>query len=255
MIRERDLPKRGGAAVLDAELATALGRKTISFKTMGRTIEGLVKSARDLVGYDTDGNWVGQPVAEAGSESGSDDDDDDDAGGSDDDDDKAAAPRAASAKASGRAAKRGRSGAAPSAAAPAKRTKGKTGLSGGAVVLCDELARLTGARVTSRSQVSKWLWSRIRARGLQNPSDRRKVTYDDALGVALRCKTATIFTMNRHISNAVRKATPEEAEEAVAELRMEAATDADEESHDGEEDQEGDEQDDDDDDGDDGDAE
>ncbi|KAA0157432.1 hypothetical protein FNF29_00008 [Cafeteria roenbergensis] len=250
MIRERDLPKRGGAAVLDAELATALGRKTVSFKTMGRTIEGLVKSARHLVGYDADGNWVGDAAAASGS--GSDDSDDgsgeeEEEDDDDDSDDDAKAPRAASSRANGRAAKRGRAGAGTAAAAaPAKRAKSKAGgLAGGAVVLNDELARLTGARVTSRSQISKWLWSRIRARGLQNPGDRRKVTYDEELAAALKSKAGTIFTMNRHISNAVRKATPEEAEEAVAELRMEAAPDAAGQSDvenqgDGEDDGEGD---------------
>ena len=217
IIRERNLPKRAGAVRLDDELATALGRKTISFKTMGKTIETLVKSAADLVGYDSQGNWVGYDDDAKAAESGSESADaasasDDGASGSDEEEEQEEAPPPAR--------KRGRASAS-AAASPAKRSRGKPGLSGPAVVLNDRLAALTGARVTSRSQISKWMWSRIRARSLQVPSDRRKVAYDDELAAAMGRRTATIFSMNKHISAAVRRATPEEAEQAVLELELE----------------------------------
>jgi chromatin remodeling complex protein RSC6 len=180
LIRERKLPKRNKNFVLDDELATALGRKTIGFTTMGKTIEGLIKSPADLVGYDQYGNWL-----------------------QDDDEDDEDVDEGSEAASSARPAKRGRSGSATGQPA-GKRPRW------GAILLRGDMAGLCGQEVTSRSQLIKWMWARIRTLNLQDPTDRRRIVYDPELAAVLGKTSGTMFSMNKHLTKVILGPAPED---------------------------------------------
>ena len=52
----------------------------------------------------------------------------------------------------------------------------------------------------SRPEVVKLMWVYIKARGLQDPKDKRKIVLDDALRGVFKVKSFNMFTMNRFLS-------------------------------------------------------
>jgi chromatin remodeling complex protein RSC6 len=211
-------------------MATALKRKTVSFRTMAKAVEALIKSPGNVVGYDREGNWIGYAAkrparvttkrskreeSDAGDDFDADagDDFDDDDEEDDNDDERDVLPSGERAGSSGK-----RSGP--------KKAKLAGTVPRNAVVLKPALAAIVGASVTTRGQLGKWMWARIRSMGLQKPSDRRVVVYDEALAAALKRKTGTIFSMNKHLADNVVPATREQAADCQQLIPADAAPEA-----------------------------
>lgn len=66
--------------------------------------------------------------------------------------------------------------------------------------LSDELQVIVGESVLSRPQVVSKLWDYIKAKELQNPSDRRQIICDDKLKAVMKKGKVTMFNMNQCIT-------------------------------------------------------
>lgn len=63
-----------------------------------------------------------------------------------------------------------------------------------------ELAAITGSEPLSRSQVVAKLWEHIKAKGLQDPQNKREILADDKLKPVFGKDRVTMFEMNKLIS-------------------------------------------------------
>ena len=64
-----------------------------------------------------------------------------------------------------------------------------------------ELAPITGSDPLPRSQVVSKMWDYIRKNNLQNPENKREIVADDTLRKVFGKDRATMFEMNKLLSN------------------------------------------------------
>lgn len=62
------------------------------------------------------------------------------------------------------------------------------------------LAQLLGIQMLSRPQVVKNIWAYIKARGLQDPTDKRQIICDDSMQLVFKQERVHMFTMNKILS-------------------------------------------------------
>lgn len=65
------------------------------------------------------------------------------------------------------------------------------------MALSDPLADLLGEVQLSRPQTVKKIWEYVKARDLQDPSDRRQIRCDDAMRAVFKTDSVHMFTMNK----------------------------------------------------------
>lgn len=65
------------------------------------------------------------------------------------------------------------------------------------MVLSQPLAELLGETTLSRPQTVKKIWEYVRARDLQDPSDKRQIRCDDAMRRVFKSDRVHMFTMNK----------------------------------------------------------
>ena len=63
-----------------------------------------------------------------------------------------------------------------------------------------ELAAVVGPEPLPRGEVVSKVWAYIKAKGLQNPEDRREILADNKLEAVFGKKRATMFEMNKHLA-------------------------------------------------------
>jgi len=63
--------------------------------------------------------------------------------------------------------------------------------------LSEPLADLLGATQLSRPETVKKLWEYIKARDLQDPTDRRQIRCDDSMRAVFKTEKVHMFTMNK----------------------------------------------------------
>ena len=94
--------------------------------------------------------------------------------------------------------------------APAKKAAPKAAGGGKANALqkelrpSEELAAVVGAAPLPRGEVVSKVWEYIKAKGLQNPEDRREIVADDKLEAVFGTKRVTMFEMNKHLARHLR---------------------------------------------------
>jgi len=64
-----------------------------------------------------------------------------------------------------------------------------------------DLAAITGADPLPRSEVVSKVWDHIRKNNLQNPQNKREIVADDKLKKVFGKDRATMFEMNKLLSN------------------------------------------------------
>ena len=64
-----------------------------------------------------------------------------------------------------------------------------------------DLAAITGSAPLPRSEVVSKVWDHIRKNNLQNPQNKREILADDKLRKIFGKDRATMFEMNKHLSN------------------------------------------------------
>jgi chromatin remodeling complex protein RSC6 len=64
-----------------------------------------------------------------------------------------------------------------------------------------DLAAITGSAPLPRSQVVSKIWDHIRKNNLQNPQNKREIVADDKLRKVFGKDRATMFEMNKLLSN------------------------------------------------------
>ncbi|MFC6621950.1 SWIB/MDM2 domain-containing protein [Novosphingobium panipatense] len=64
-----------------------------------------------------------------------------------------------------------------------------------------QLAEIVGPDKLPRSEVVKKVWDYIKKNDLQNPKDRREILADGKLEKIFGGKKASMFQMNKHLSN------------------------------------------------------
>lgn len=64
-----------------------------------------------------------------------------------------------------------------------------------------ELAAVIGGDAIPRTEVVSRVWDYIRKHELQNPADKREILADDKLEKVFGGKKATMFELNKHLSN------------------------------------------------------
>jgi len=147
--------------------------------------------------------FLGKKMWKAGEyEARADDDDEEDEDGADDgedgdEEDEEAKPRRAAKKpkVEKSAEKKTKSKAKPkakSAEPKAKREQPKLRLSA-------SMSQILGVEKASRFELVKLLWVYIKAKDLQNPSDKREIVLDAPLQEAFGVKTLTAFSMNKYL--------------------------------------------------------
>ena len=67
-----------------------------------------------------------------------------------------------------------------------------------------ELAAVVGPGPLPRGEVVSKVWEYIKAKGLQNPEDRREILADDKLEAVFGTKRVTMFEMNKHLARHLR---------------------------------------------------
>ena len=67
-----------------------------------------------------------------------------------------------------------------------------------------ELAAVVGSDPLPRGEVVSKVWEYIKAKGLQNPEDRREIVADDKLEAVFGTKRVTMFEMNKHLARHLR---------------------------------------------------
>lgn len=173
ILKSRNLQKnKRGAYMLDAELTSIFGRKTLAFKTLSKALGKHLFDTR----YSNRGSgWA-----------------DDDGG------DTAAEPKAKPSSTS----KKRKSTKQKASTKPKKKAR-KSGGGGGLtkpLPLSSELSEfMGGAEQASRTEVVKALWAHIREHNLQREGDKRTIECDDTLHSLLGPETVTMFTMNKLI--------------------------------------------------------
>ena len=65
----------------------------------------------------------------------------------------------------------------------------------------DDLSPITGKDPLPRSEVVSKVWDYIRKNNLQNPENKREILADDTLKKVFGKDKATMFEMNKHLSN------------------------------------------------------
>lgn len=173
---------------------------------------------------------LGKKMWKAGEYEARADDDDDEAeeeeDGADDEEDEDPKPRRAAKKpkVENSSEKKAKSKAKPktkSAEPKAKREQPKQRLSA-------SMSQILGVEKASRFELVKLLWVYIKAKDLQNPSDRREIALDAPLQAAFGVKTLTAFSMNKYLGAHLIKegagADEAEAEEDEGEEEAEQAS-------------------------------
>ncbi|WP_319295467.1 SWIB/MDM2 domain-containing protein [Sphingobium sp.] len=69
-----------------------------------------------------------------------------------------------------------------------------------------ELAAIVGDKPLARAEIVSSIWDYIKKNDLQDPKDRREILADDKLEKVFGKKKASMFEMNKHISNHVKAA-------------------------------------------------
>lgn len=87
--------------------------------------------------------------------------------------------------------------AAKSAAKPASK---RSPSGGSAYKGTPELAEFCGEETNNRFVITKHLWAHIKANGLQNPSDKRRIMCDATLKRLFKVDEMTTFSMSKHVS-------------------------------------------------------
>ncbi|RST30916.1 hypothetical protein HMF7854_08730 [Sphingomonas ginkgonis] len=64
-----------------------------------------------------------------------------------------------------------------------------------------DLAAIVGTSPLPRSEVVSKVWDHIRKNNLQNPQNKREIVADDKLKKIFGKDRATMFEMNKHLSN------------------------------------------------------
>jgi chromatin remodeling complex protein RSC6 len=64
-----------------------------------------------------------------------------------------------------------------------------------------DLAAITGSNPLPRSEVVSKIWDHIRKNNLQNPQNKREIVADDKLKKVFGKDRATMFEMNKLLSN------------------------------------------------------
>lgn len=65
------------------------------------------------------------------------------------------------------------------------------------MLLSQPLSELLGATQLSRPQTVKQIWNYVKARDLQDPSDKRQIRCDDAMRAVFKQDRVHMFTMNK----------------------------------------------------------
>lgn len=63
--------------------------------------------------------------------------------------------------------------------------------------LSEPLSALLGETQLSRPQTVKKIWEYVKARDLQDPSDKRQIVCDDAMRAVFKTDRVHMFTMNK----------------------------------------------------------
>lgn len=71
------------------------------------------------------------------------------------------------------------------------------------LLLSEDLARFMGAKVASRTDVTKKIWEYIKANDLQNPANRREILCDETFEKLMKRKKVSMFKMTQ-VLNPVR---------------------------------------------------
>jgi chromatin remodeling complex protein RSC6 len=83
--------------------------------------------------------------------------------------------------------------------------KGTTGAARGGLARpvqpSEDLAPITGKDPLPRSEVVSKVWEYIKKNNLQNPENKREILADDTLKKVFGKDKATMFEMNKHLSN------------------------------------------------------
>ena len=69
------------------------------------------------------------------------------------------------------------------------------------MALSSQLAALVNETQLSRPQTVKKIWEYVKARDLQDPSDKRHILCDDALRAVFKSDKVHMFTMNKLLAN------------------------------------------------------
>ncbi|MBN8874068.1 MAG: hypothetical protein J0H67_14630 [Rhodospirillales bacterium] len=109
---------------------------------------------------------------------------------------KGKAPAKSAAKAKGAAA----SGSGAKAPARKAAAGGKPNALQQPLQPSKELAAVVGAEKLSRGEVVKKVWAYIHANNLQNPENKREIIADDKLRQVFGRDRATMFEMNKYLS-------------------------------------------------------
>ena len=70
----------------------------------------------------------------------------------------------------------------------------------------DELSAIVGNKPMTRADVVSKVWDYIKANKLQDPKDGRNIKADDKLAKVFGKKEATMFEMNKHLSDHLKAA-------------------------------------------------
>lgn len=70
----------------------------------------------------------------------------------------------------------------------------------------DELSAIVGTKPMTRANVVSKVWDYIKANKLQDPKDGRNIKADDKLAKVFGKKEATMFEMNKHLSDHLKAA-------------------------------------------------
>ncbi|CAM9409168.1 unnamed protein product [Chrysoparadoxa australica] len=198
--KEKDLqdPKNRRNILLDEPLQKVFKCKKFSMFSMNKKLSSHLKNSADLVAHADedeveDEDEDSEPEAKAKRK-----------------------PKAATAK--GKAAVKGKSPAKGNGrkrksegkdAKPekkkkkAKRERGEEGPKkprGPLMELSDDLAKVVGVQQLQRPEVVKQLWVYIKAKGLQNPSNKQEILCDDAMKAVMGKSMVTMFEMNKLIT-------------------------------------------------------
>ena len=65
------------------------------------------------------------------------------------------------------------------------------------MVLSEPLSALLNETALSRPQTVKQIWAYVKARDLQDPSDKRQIRCDDAMRAVFKQDRVHMFTMNK----------------------------------------------------------
>ena len=82
-----------------------------------------------------------------------------------------------------------------------KPAKGARGGITAPVTPSSELAEIVGDKDLPRSEVVSKVWEYIKKHDLQDPKDKRNILADDKLGKVFGKKSATMFEMNKLLTN------------------------------------------------------